>query len=36
LVVNRVCNEDLYVPMRGAIDALKNQAKEKALRKKSF
>ena len=36
LVVNRVCNEDLYVAMRGAIDALKNQAKEKALRKKSF
>ena len=36
LVVNRVCSEDLYVAMRGAIDALKNQAKEEALKRKRF
>ena len=34
LVVNRVCSEDLYVAMRGAIDALKNQAKEEVLKRK--
>ncbi len=36
LVVNRVCSEDLYVAMRGAIDALKNQAKEEVLKRKQF
>jgi len=34
IVVNRVCNEDLYVAIRGAIDALKNQAKEEVLKRK--